>query len=119
MQVLIVHGQAELAALWRNHLIRAGARVELSPDTDAACAALDREPVDVMLLSLTLERGSALALADYAQFRRPNCRVVCVSNTRFFSDGSLFTHIRNARMLVPEDMPAADLTAVVEHCATH
>jgi DNA-binding NtrC family response regulator len=119
MRVLIVHGQTELSQLWSRHLARSGAHVQLAAAMEAAVEALGRTEFDVMLLSLTLEKGSALAIADYANYRRPACRVVFVSNSQFFSDGSLFNHVGNARMMLPEDVPPEDLTAVVEHYAAH
>ncbi|WP_425092789.1 hypothetical protein [Tropicimonas sp. S265A] len=118
-RVLIVHGQTELSQLWSRHLTRSGVEVQLARDTDTAIKALGGTRFDVMLLSLTLERGSALAIADYANYRRPDCRVLFVSNNKFFSDGSLFNHVSNANLMLPDDVPPEDLTAVVQHYATH
>ena len=36
--------------------------------------------------------GVAMAVADFASYRRPEARVIFVTNTSFFSDGSIFAH---------------------------
>jgi len=65
-----------------------------------------------------LENGSALAVADYANYRQPDARVIFVTNTSFFSDGSIFAHSANARAFVPSGTPPEDLAAMVEHYGT-
>ncbi|ABV91917.1 response regulator receiver protein [Dinoroseobacter shibae DFL 12 = DSM 16493] len=119
MRVLIVHGEAGLAGIWAAHLRRGGAVVDCVGAQEDAVRHLSTHPVDVVLLSLTLSQGSALAIADYASYRRPDTRVIFVNNTQFFSDGSIFNHVSNARAMMPEDTPPEDLTAMVEHYATH
>ena len=119
MRVLIVHGQAGLAGIWASHLKRGGARVDCVSAQEDAVRHLSEHPVDVVLLSLTLTEGSALAIADYASYRRPDTQVIFVNNSQFFSDGSIFNHVSNARAMMPEDTPPEDLTAMVEHYATH
>ncbi len=71
--------------------------------------------VDVIVLDLMLEYGSAIAVADYASYRWPETRVVFVTNSTFFSDGSIFNHIPNAVALVQEQTPPCDLAAIVEY----
>jgi hypothetical protein len=66
---------------------------------------------------LVIEGGSAFAVADFASYRRPDARVVFVTNTTFFSDGSIFQHIPNACAFVPTETPPEDLVAIVEHYA--
>ena len=61
---------------------------------------------------------SALAVADYASYRLPDARVICVTNTSFFSDGSIFAHIGNASTLVPIGTPPEDIAAMVEYYGT-
>lgn len=119
MRVLIVHGQAALASIWAAHLKRGGASVDCVAAQEEAVGHLSAHPVDVVLLSLTLEEGSALAIADYASYRRPDARVIFVNNSQFFSDGSIFNHVSNARAMMPEDTPPEDLRAMIEHYATH
>jgi len=82
---------------------------------DDATAYLGLNAVDIIILDLVLEDGSALAVADYANYRQPEARVIFVTSTTFFSDGSIFAHSGNARAFVTTDTPPEDLAAMVEH----
>ncbi len=73
---------------------------------------------DIIVLDLVLEDGSALAVADFASYRRPEARVIFVTNTTFFSDGSIFAHSPNACAFVQSETPPEDLAAMVEHYAS-
>ncbi|MAQ84623.1 response regulator transcription factor [Psychromarinibacter halotolerans] len=115
MQVLIVESEPGLAEVWASHLRRQGAAVTTALSQDAAVQVLQNEDVDVIVLDLVLEGGSAIAVADFASYRRPEARVVFVTNTSFFSDGSIFRHIPNACAFLPSATPPADLAAVVGH----
>lgn len=117
MNVLIVESQRELGSLWRRHLERQGAHVSLSVSQEDAIANLHSGDFDVIVLDLVLEQGSALAVADFASYRRPEARVIFVTNTSFFSDGSIFAHSPNACAFVQSSTPPEDLVAMVEHYA--
>ena len=82
---------------------------------DEGVAHLAERTVDVVVLDLDLQDGSAIALADYASYRWPDTRVVFVTNTTFFSDGSIFQHVPNAAALVKEETKPDDLAAIVEY----
>ena len=118
MKVLIVESQPELAALWERHLRRQGAFVWIAHSQDAATQALRTDEFDIIVLDLVLKNGSALATADFASYRQPEARVIFVTNTSFFSDGSIFAHSTNACAYVHSAMPPEDLAAMVEHYAT-
>ena len=64
-----------------------------------------------MINSFVLDHGSALAVADFASYRRPDCRVIFVTNTSFFSDGSIFRHCANACAYLQSQTEPADLAA--------
>jgi len=115
MRVLIVESDAWLGRLWQRQLEPFCAAVHLARDQDAAVAVLARDPVGVIVLDLDLEGGGALAVADYASYRRPAARVVFVTDTRVFSDGSIFQHMPNACAFLPVRSRPEDLAAVVEH----
>ncbi len=85
---------------------------------DSAIAFLSRNAVDIIVLDLVLTDGSALAVADYANYRQPAARVIFVTNTSFFSDGSIFSHSSNARAFLPSTTPPEDLAAMIEHYGT-
>ena len=115
IKVLIVESEADLALLWQRHLERQGMRVSNVKTQDAATAFLAEQAIDIIILDLVLEEGSALAIADYANYRQPDARVIFVTNTSFFSDGSIFAHSANARAFLPSTTPADDLAAMVAH----
>ncbi len=115
MNVLIVESEAELGALWKAHLCRHGAHVMLATTQSDAIAQLAQQDIDVVILDLVLKDGSAFAVADYASYRRPDTRVIFVTNTSFFSDGSIFTHCVNACAYLQTHTAPEDLVAMVEH----
>lgn len=114
-RVLIVEAQPELGSIWRNHLRRQGCEAVLVHDQEAAVAALREAPYDVIVLDLILPDGSALAVSDFASYRRPEAQVIFVTDSTFFSDGSIFSHASNARALLRADGSLSDLAAIVEH----
>ncbi|MFD3191269.1 response regulator transcription factor [Sedimentitalea sp. HM32M-2] len=117
MNVLIVESRPELGLIWRRHLERHGAKVTLVNSQEAAITALYSAEFEIIVLDLILDQGSALAVADFASYRRPDARVIFVTNTSFFSDGSIFAHSPNACAYVQSETPPEDLAAMVEHYA--
>ncbi|TNF63316.1 MAG: response regulator transcription factor [Rhodobacteraceae bacterium] len=117
MNILIVESRAELGQLWQRHLERQGNIVTLSADQDTAIDALCRWDFDIIVLDLVLDQGSALAVSDFASYRRPEAQVIFVTNTTFFSDGSIFAHSPNACAFVPSTTPPEDLAAMIDYHA--
>ncbi|AXI48711.1 hypothetical protein C1J03_02740 [Sulfitobacter sp. SK012] len=115
MRVLIVESQPELGGLWQRHLVRQGMVVARVDGQNEATDYLANHQVDIIILDLVIDEGSALAVADYANYRQPDARVIFVTNTTFFSDGSIFAHSANARAYVQSNTPPEDLAAMVEH----
>lgn len=117
MKVLIVENNPELGKLWQRHLQRQGADVTLVTSQESAILALYATEFEILVIDLVLDEGSALAIADFASYRRPEARVIFVTNTTFFSDGSIFAHSPNACAYVQSATPPEDLAAMVEHYA--
>ena len=115
MRVLIVESDPELRVLWQRHLLQAGASVLVAGGQAPAALVLDNAQVDAIVLNLVLVQGSALALADYARYRQPKAKIVFVTDTSFFSDGSIFDLMPNACAFLPSRTAPEDLAAVVEH----
>ncbi|WP_420857460.1 response regulator [Marivivens marinus] len=115
MNILIVESNAALAAIWARHLERMGHRVDVAGTADDAVARIAEARPEVILINLVLEEGSALGVADYARIRCPDTNIVFVTDTRFFSDGSIFNFSPNARALVKAETDPDDLAAIVEH----
>lgn len=115
LHVLIVTNEAALGTLWQRHLERSGAVVEVTQTQDGAIDLLDRKPVDIVILNMALEGGSALAVADYAGFRCPGAKIISVTNSNFFSGGSVFALLPNVCAQVTPTTPPDDIAAMVEH----
>ena len=115
MKVLIVESERGLAEIWQRHLQRMGMQVSTCADQDAAIAHLSSKHTDIIILDLLLSEGSAFAVADYASYRMPDTRIIVVTNTSFFSDGSIFSFASNACAFVQRSTPPDDLAAMVEH----
>lgn len=115
MRALIVQKNEDLGGIWQRHLERLGVDVTRVVSAARALDLVQSQPFDVIVLDLVLAEGSALAVADLVQFRQPDANVVFVTDTTFFSDGSIFRHAANARALVKTATPPQDLAAIVYH----
>lgn len=115
MNILIVESDLDLAEVWKRHLERHGCAVAVAATQDDAVSAIQARGVDVIVLNLMLETGSAFAVADYASYRQPDARVVFVTRSSFFSDGSIFSLVPNACGFFPVQTPPEDLAAIVAH----
>jgi DNA-binding response OmpR family regulator len=118
MNVLIVECDQNLAEIWSRHLERRGAEVTVSNSQDAAVDRIQNTDVDVIVLSLDLESGSAFAVADFASYRQPRARVVFVTRSSFFSDGSIFRLIPNTAAFLAAQTHPEDLATIVAHHAS-
>lgn len=115
MRVLIVQSKKHLGELWKRHLERLDAHVTHVQTGEEAVHAIQTSSFDVIVLDLVLSEGSALTVADFAEFRQPQANVVFVTDTTFFSDGSIFNHSANARAFIESKTPPRDLAAIVHH----
>lgn len=117
MNVLIVAGKRPLAGLWARSLRRAGARVDLACDQDSATDLLASQSFDILILDIGPEPGGALCVADIAQYRQPEARIIFVTSTTFFSDGSIFNLCANACACVPSGTAPEDLAVMASYYA--
>ena len=115
MDVLIVESSPELARIWRRHLERQGMCVHVAAGQEDAVSHLHTHAPDMIVLDLLLGEGSAFAVADYANYRHPEARVIFTTNSSFFTDGSIFQHSANACAFLPKQVDPNDLTAMVAH----
>lgn len=115
MNVLIVESETGLAQIWLRHLQRMGMTVRHCRTQNDAMNRLRGWDADVLILNIMLSEGSALAVADYASYRLPDAQIIFVTNTSFFSDGSIFSFAPNACAFVQTATPPEDLAAMVEH----
>lgn len=115
MRTLIVQSNYELGQVWARHLVRLGADVQHVVTGQEALDTIQDNHFDVIVLDLILTEGSALTIADYANYTCPDANVIFVTNTTFFSDGSIFAHSSNARAFVESATPPKDLAEIVHH----
>lgn len=113
--VLIVETEHALGTIWALHLSRMGAVPTLAQSQDEAIQELSGGNFDVVILNLDLSDGSALAVSDYASYRRPDTKIIFVSSSSFFSDGSVFNVMSNACAMVPQATSPEDLAALVDY----
>lgn len=113
--ILIVASNPDLSLIWAKHLERQSHSVKVVTSQSEAVDVLCKETPDVLVLDVMLEDGSAIATADFASYRRPNMRIVFVTRSTFFSDGSLFHHIPNTAAIIPERTKPADLAEIVAY----
>ena len=114
MKVLIVEESAQLGALWAAHFARLGLEVFCAGSEEDALTHLYAAQPDVIVVDLDLPGSGSMGVADYAAYRYPDARVVFVTSSSFFSDGSIFSMSPNAAAFLPARTPPEDLAAVVE-----
>jgi len=115
MRTLIVQSNFRLGQIWASHLERLGATLLHVTTGQEALDVIQEQEMDVVVLDLVLKEGSALSVADYINFNQPSANVVFVTDTTFFSDGSIFSHCSNARAFVETSTPPSDLAEIVHH----
>jgi len=114
MKVLVIESDADLGALWTRHLERLGNDVILAPTEKEAIDRLRFVAFDVLVLDITTKDASVLAISDFATYRNPDVAIIIVTANSFFSDGSIFELIPNARGYLHSPIKPDDL-ALVEH----
>jgi DNA-binding NtrC family response regulator len=115
VQVLIVEQDRDLAAIWAGFLTRHGVLVTIAGSEAESRLALRRQPFDALVLDMDLPGGQALAVADFATYRNPEIPIIPVTACGFFSDGTIFELIPNARGLLRAPLRLEDMVAMVEH----
>ena len=119
MNVSILESKRHLAELWRRALERLGAHVDIASSQDQAADMAAAETYLIVVLDLILDEGSAFAVADFMNYRQPDAQVIFVTNTSFFSDGSIFQLFSNACAYVQSETAPDDLAAIIEHYAAN
>jgi DNA-binding response OmpR family regulator len=118
MRVLIVESNAGLGGLWQRHIAKPGVEVLRAETQAAAIEYLRGGSIAIILLNLVLPEGSAFAVADFASYRQPAAKVIFLTDTKFFSDGSIFQHMQNAAAFLPTETKPEDLAALVDYYGT-
>ncbi len=116
MRVLIVEHNEELGLVWARFLEHRGLTVEVATSQKEAIANMRFNDFDALVLELVLPDGGAIAISDYATYRFPDIPIITVTSSSFFSDGSIFQLMPNARGLMRTPFQPDDLAALLEHC---
>ncbi len=117
MRVLLVQDNEDLGRIWCKFLNMQGLDAQLVTSPDAAIEVLQTEAFDAMVLEPVLEEGSSIAIADFATYKNPDIAILAVTKSSFFSDGSVFEVLPNARGLLRTPIRPDDLVAYLEHFA--
>lgn len=115
MRVLLVQHNEGMSDLWAAHLKRQGVEVVQATNQAQAVEFLRLNECDALVLDVVLPDGSAIAISDYATYRQPDIPIIAVTSGSFFSDGSIFELIPNARSLMRTPLRPDDLAAVLDH----
>ncbi len=116
-QVLIVEAQEKLGLLWQKFLIQQGFDVDLAVNQPEAIEKLQFHSWDVLVIDLVMPNASALAISDFASYKNPDISIIVLSASSFFSDGSIFDILPNARGFMNQPVEQDDLAAGVDHCS--
>lgn len=117
MNILIAERNPDQGHLWARHLERQGGRVTMAHDRDQAILSLADASPDVIIIALSLGEAEALSVSDYAAYRHPGAKVIFVTGSSFFTDGSIFELAGNACACLPEHTAPDDLAALVSYHA--
>jgi len=115
---LVVQDNQDLGKIWCRFLQRQGLDAVLVTTQEAAIAALSREDFDAMVIEPALPDGGGIPVSDFATYRNPEITILAVTRSSFFSDGSIFEMIPNARGLLRTPVRPSDLVAYLEYCVT-
>ena len=115
MRILIIEENPHLAKIWSAHLERQGMDVSHAQSKEYANTLLSDQSFDVVVLDADIDGGRPFALADYIAYRLPQARIIFVTSTSFFSDGSIFALAQNAHACVPADTDPSDIVSLVDH----
>ena len=116
MKVLIVEHNEDLGRIWAGFLTRQGWEVDVATSQKDAISLMRFHDYDALVLEIVLPDGGAIAISDYATYRFPNIPIITVTNSSFFSDGSIFNLMPNARGIMRTPFKVDDLAALLEHC---
>ncbi len=116
MHVLVVQDNRDLGAIWCRFLSRHAVSSHLATSEDEAIEALESQLFDALILEPVLDGGGGLSVADIAAYRQPDLPVIAVTKSEFFSDGSIFSIIPNARGFLRTPVRPEDLIAYLEYC---
>ena len=115
MHVLIVEERLNRGKIWKRFLERRGASVTHVSSSTEAMVALSSQKYDALVINIAMSNSAVLAVSDLAGYKYPDIAIITVTSGSFFSDGSIFKMIPNARGCVGDDILPQDLADIVDH----
>ncbi|MEE9454522.1 MAG: response regulator [Paracoccaceae bacterium] len=115
MRILLVQHNKGLSEMWSLFLRKQGLEVVQAFTQSEAVEQLMFDSFDALILDIVLPDGGAIAISDYATYRQPDVPIIAVTSSSFFSDGSIFELMPNAKSLMRTPLRPDDLVAVLEH----
>ncbi|UWQ58556.1 response regulator [Leisingera caerulea] len=114
-KVLLLEDDADVRFTFSMAFQEVGYDVTAVTTCSEAISALTELPLDVLVLDLMIGEELTLPVADYAALLRPDIPVVCITGSRLFSGGELFTLSRNIRWVLRKPVNLSDLLSMVDH----
>ena len=115
MNILVVQDSKDLGEIWCRFLMRQGMHADLATTEDEAIELLSATDYDAMIVEPALSDGGGIPVTDFATYRNPDISILAVTKSSFFSDGSIFAMIPNARGFLRTPVRPDDIGAYLEH----
>lgn len=115
MNILVVQDNRDLGEIWCRFLMRRGMSVDLATSEEEAIELLSMRDYDSMIVEPALRDGGGIPVTDFATYRNPDISILAVTKSTFFSDGSIFAMIPNARGFLRTPVRPDDIGAYLEH----
>lgn len=117
MDILIVESDRRLATDLAPLLERKGAIIAQAASQNEAASFLVSFSFNVIIIDIQFDNCKALGIAELADFRQPDAKVIFVSDSSIFSDGSLYHQFSNVCGYLPRGTPPKDIASLVEYYA--
>ena len=88
-RALIAEDDRDLCWIWSETLADAGHHVTVAYDGEAAAAALESQPFDVLVSDVVMPVSGAIVLAALARLRQPRSRVIAATGSIALRDAVL------------------------------
>jgi DNA-binding NtrC family response regulator len=113
-RVLIAEDDRDLCWIWSETLADAGHDVVVTHDGEAAAAALESAPFDVLICDVVMPVSGAIVLAGFARRVQPDIRVIAVTGSLALRDVPLEDEIEGAERTLRKPLNLDTLCEVVD-----